>query len=1036
MSHSPRHANTPAEDAGACASEGGAPQDAAAAEAERKLLQRIGPLVGDIRQRVRTLTGRDAALRRRELEIEQRCRTLQIEAKQVAERALAQAQDQFLRREAELKQQAAHLDRHAARLTERQQRSDEQLAEDERRREAAQQEWVRLQGEMAAVRAQLAQERTRLRSRARLVRRRERALAQERNSLEFEQTRGHEALIAAQLEVDQLQANLNRQQSELQQQREALEQELTALRRQAAELESGRSDFGATEQEVLEQRAALARAASELSRTEQNLRAREAALVEQQRAFDQQRLDLARTTAAQEAQARELASQEATWRQREQRLQEYDEQLSGRAAALETEAQRLRDVERALQQSQAAVAHEHESGQQEIERRRQELTNAQQALHERDVQLRQNQLALELERQEVAREREALTSAGERLDETRAVRREELERVREALADEAAGLRSAQSLTRRGPGRPLVRSLVLAGLAGAAAIFGWLSWERPLYESAAVLTAPHEVIPAAEVLAPLALRLQTPSQLAEWLPDEPLAAAWQSAADADAATASWDAREGALLLRVRSLDRTAALDLAERMARALAGLAEQSPAVLSLESRFQELRRQRDELAARLAERQPDAAALRTRLAPLIAPAAISEQRTALNVLRERYQKLTDDLTTRRNTLIAQESGPVPRGTVLPSDLQTGLANDEMYQEDTRQFRATGLEHRSELAVAMLLSVDPAKALNRTVADFLRVLGEQQGLQPPPEIAALLESVQAELEALQAQLEAFTPAWSAAVAEIQALVPERQSVELVRQQQAATERARNLLESINKTLHALRTQIDEAGQALADGTRAVVVGAVLRDELTEFTAAAGSAIEALRQADLAHNFRLEALERQLRGLSTRLERRQSTMQAELQFAADEAARQVHIDQIARLRTAALALEQEREATLLELSTALDELRAAEDELAQRRGLEVELAQLENWLAARQQELDELERQIAAQAARLPTDAAVEVARIDIELAAGRQRVTHAALAGLSAAGLMFAFCWLMVLPNPLRRRAEWEKALQNKGGGF
>ncbi len=176
--------------------------------------------------------------------------------------------------------------------------------------------------------------------------------------------------------------------------------------------------------------------------------------------------------------------------------------------------------------------------------------------------------------------------------------------------------------------------------------------------------------------------------------------------------------------------------------------------------------------------------------------------------------------------------------------------------------------------------------------------------------------------------------------------------------------------------------------------------------------------EAAGAIDPAVNFRLDAHDRQLRGLRSRLRDRQERIRRVLQAEADRAARVERDGQERRLRAVIGASDDQRQALMDTLVANLRRLRELDQRHQELRGLSAELKAEDGAVARLTERLEQLE----AERPELRRDV-VTLVDSRYEQTTGRHRIRNAGLAGaatFAAAGLLFL---LMFAQRPRRTGA-------------
>lgn len=992
---------------------------------------RIKPIVADIRGRLADLTARESAVQLREHGLEGRYQQLHLEARSAAEREWAEAQERSTRRSGELDAQAVELTARRARLEVLDQRLSERQLAQERAEQQLREQVQALRTRSASFTQLREEERQRLRQRIAKIREREQQLTQRI-------TQAHRDILAQRRALDDERAarrtqaeELERAELELQAQRTELERALAELQARVSQIDQEQNTLGSAQTDLKSRRADLSQTVSSLERVRRELETKQRALDERWRSTRSERTQLARQQEALDAQRRLLQEQGAALQQRLRRVENYDQQLRGRAASLETQERRLAEADAALQERRAGadqVFQQAEESLRQSQRRQEEVLALREQVDALQAENRQRQLALELEREAVGQERTALTVAQEHLDAQRRQHEAELEQIRAALQAQAQELRRVEQSRWRGPRRWWLRAAGVAAAAGLVAGLGWWAVERPTYRAVCELRLLGDVARPAETLREHEHRLRAPTAIADAVADRHHAAAWEAAL-ADGRVRSAVATEPpALHVAVDGRERDFARALLEQVCIGYCELARRAPHTLLAPEAGARLAQQRSEYAQRLEERRQERQSYATRLGVLPTAAQRDQLRATVGQLRTEYEELGRTLAEQRGRLSTQRAASPPRGTVSTAEHETTLATEEMYAEDAKEFRAAALQYRSELAVAMLLLVDPSKDVQRVQVAFSDTVAEQRRLQPPLAVAAVLEQIAGELATLRERLATFVPQWESWLDEIQRLVPEEQVIELVRRQQAVAQAAQQFSAGADGTQAAIRKQLDALAGGTDGGTRAVVVAAVVRDELGKLGTALAALAKAAEQIDVASNFRLDALDRQLRGLRTRLERRSAAVRQQLQFEADERARREYVEQVAALERTVSAAEQRREQLVGGLTDQLDALRHADQQVVQRAELEASARRCDADLVELQEKIAVADEQLAAVRGQ-GVGATLEAGSVQIETVAGRHRYRNAGLAGLAVASAVYLLCVLMVVKNPLRRPEPWEQRL-------
>lgn len=943
------------------------------------------------------------------------------QADDIPNSSVAEALERLRQRSAELDKQAVELAARAGQLS----KTEQRFAERERQQQRARQELNRAarqaQQRREARQKERQQDRQALRQRIAVIHRHESELGRRI-------TRAHHDIQQQRAELEQTRAQLASHSEQLGKHQQTLERDRAAADARAAELETLETELQAARSKLDKRQTRLKTALRRLESDGQELARKQQEYAEQWRQTRQERHDLARQTEEIDARRRTLQEQRATLEQRRQRLENYDQQLRGRATALDTEAQRLADCEADLDERRKAADALFGQAERTVHAAEQQAADAA-ALREqaeaRDAETRQTLLSLELEQEQLETEQAALARTQEELAGQRAQRAAELDVFRAKLAVRAEEVRQAERSLLAGPRRWWLRSGALAVLAGVLAAAAWLNWQRPVYRAASELKIAGEPAAPDTLIAIHQRRLGTPDVIAQVLDDAALAEAWHAARAAGRCSIIAATDRPAIEVSVDGADPELLEQLVTQVCRGYGELVRSASGATEVESSLPaEYGPLESELRRRRQQHDEHGALLET----LAQPAQRDEARSAVHRLRADFDQLGKSLDAERAQLDALVSGPVTRGTVAPDEYERTLNTDEMYREDVREFRAAATAYRRELTVALLLVVDQACPLQQTLDEFAGVLAEQRKLQPPPATAAVLEESAQEVAAFGKRLAAFAQECQARVETLKRLNVEQDVVELVKQQTAAADGARKLGADSQALAAGLRARLDKLAGESSGGTREVVVAAALRGKLGKLTPAANALVDAAENTNLAGNFRLDAHDRQVRGLRGRLNRRQDALRQQLQTAADERARREHQALIAARRRTVHQLEQQREELVGRLSTGLDELRRLDGEVVRRTETEGIVRQHNAAIAELEQKIKALEQQQVAQLAEFAA-IRLEVGKVRVELIAGGQRRRDAALAGAGAFVATFTICLLMIVRSPGRRTARWDEAV-------
>ncbi|MBK8915837.1 MAG: hypothetical protein IPM64_14805 [Phycisphaerales bacterium] len=976
-------------------------------------LEAIRPMVADLRQRLASMAAQELEVQRRESELAQQRAALERRARESAEQELHAARERLERRSNELDAQAVELAARRSQLD----RVEARLAERERKLDLAQREHDaaarRLAERLEEERVQRAADRRVLSRRIDVIRERERELerrvrlardeiVQQRadvdDRLALIEQRSEEA-EARRGEIDALEEQRRRsldaalqREAELTAEREALERERDALQAR------GRT-FDGVRDELEEERSALA--------------ARQGELEEEFRAARDHRARAIR-------QGEQLAA-------RERELRKQGDDLAARRAALEAAEARAAErwaavtaEERSLSERVEAAARrdeEHDTRDRDLARRQRDiehlssqLASQRESADLRDSETRQAALALELERAGLDRDRAGLeqqfaelTSLRDRDEAALRDRTQYLEQRSEAL------LRSEQALfrgSRRWPLRAALLSLCI-GIAAAAAA---LRLDPPRYRASAELKLTSATDPALAARQHAA-RLLTPGEL-ESLLGEPLAARVRSAR-AESRFSARPTPDGTVWLDVAAADARTAAALALEAARGYGDALNAITAGPAQSATIADLSARRSQTHDALRRLRLDADALSARIAAFPPAGARETAMAELAGLRVRHAELIGSLNAARTALAGAIDGTDVRGAVDPQALEEAIRADAVHAEDVKELRIAAREYQGELAVGMVLLVDPLGQLRDGLQSALRSVAEQRELQPPPEIAAALEPVSNSLDQARLSNATFSQEWERRRLEIERARGEPNVVELVRQQSEAAEAMRRHSTEIRQSLDEVSAIVEEIGAA--GGTREIVVATLLRSELARLREALAAVEAAAQSVDTTTNFRLDAADTRLRGLRTRLAQREAAVLEMLQSRADTEARDARGAQTEDLRLRVRALEQDRDHAVLLLADAAEALRAATEREAERAVATQQLQLLRDEEARLTSQVDALDSALAQADRSGPRPDRAALGATATEQIGGRNRVASAVIALFGAAVMTFGVCALLLI---------------------
>ncbi len=898
------------------------------AERNRELLRRVRSATSgaDRRsepdRREQELTQREAALREREQAVAEREQRLLPAPEQPSDangagsvelRALLAAERESLAAE------RARLDHEAADLAQRL-AEHESIAEERSRYQAA-------LAELADRESHAISRNHELQARIDALLARERDLVAERDTLHAQMSDDRarraarvEELAARDAESDFLRAGAEQQLAELERAREQLARQRQELEAQAA--------HGAAERDSLERRAAALaeqaarlderarsaeRAAAELERTRVRIAAESAVLQQRCAALDEREAELNERSETQsqrdqlfEAQQRALDELAKRLAAREAELEALERELASQREAdalqhTEINARRA-EVDRLYEQAMAKQQRAKEHAREADALRRQ--------LEQREAELRRQNLQTVLEREQLEEQRSRLISA---------VRDKESELERRVVA-------APRPPVDPGTGRPLALATGLA----AAAVFGLAFWLQPTQRySRAEIAVQSGRAPTEYLVREHAAHLLGGGFLQHLsAPDD--RRFWQAALDDGRLAVS----PGEDYVQIAVRDDLRPEQVERRLRAGIAGYQswlETLPATSWLKPADRVWSERRDALVSELdaVRYELDEYSQQLRETPEFDEWSLIQAQLERD--RIDLSRAVLDLAAARDTLAARNA--IEIGTVAPAEsaVDQALAADPIFTEDTKEIDAESRKYRMELALALVTLIEPIKTLRGASRDVGEALREQQELNPPDAIRSVLESLRAELDEYDARLAEFASAWDARRARVEHPSGGEPAIELVASQQAAVDEARAIATASGAFVEKATAALQRFGAENDASTRAVVVAAVLRGSLNAVTQAAGALSAQTANVDPTTNFKLDAADRQIRGLLSRLQGRRAIVLEQLQRTAHDAAVNERTRLINDARTLVADLEVRRDALTDAVVTAVARLRELENE---------------------------------------------------------------------------------------------------------
>lgn len=982
----------------------------------------ISPLVGEIRAQLREIASRELTVQQREQEMSRQTRLWQQEAQRLAQSEWEEAHRKLAARASELDQQALDL----ASRRESLEALGERLKAREEQLQKAQGELTesaeRLRRGTELERERRKEERDHLRARIGLIRQREQDLEKRIQAARNDIVRQRQELDELRNTLETRATELDHAFGELEARRHKLIQEKAELQERVAAL-AARDSALVEQKRILEERGGqLLNKQNELQREQDEVSARRAELDQQWREFRGHRQQQSKRIEEWEAQRRTLMQQQSELKTQRRQIAQQQQQLQSRVAAFEQEQKAFESEKAAFRKREAELQDNLRAAgraERELEQQREDVMRQMETAEAREAESRQTALEIELERQEHERERLNLQLAHEDVDAQSVQHMRELERLRRELAARDAAPRRSGADRVVASRRWWLRTGLLAACMGILAGVGWMVYERPSYEAQATLAVAGSASPGLATLSAHVTALRELS-VGEALPvPAGVGASWDGARADGRLRVGLDSESGVVSVALAGLDSESVRTTLERVLEEYAsssvidvGLGADPDAVR------QGLRDERDGLLVRQQSLRDREAVLMARINSLPTAAERVEARRVVESLQEEQRALGERLRTARAELAALTAAPAPRGQVDRKALEEALGEDTVYAEDQQEFKAASLEYRSELAVAMLMLVDPLRDTERVLEDFERVLAEQVSLKPPPVVRETIEGLAEQVGTWLGRVRESEQAWNKRLDVVQHIDPASEAVELVKQQQRAASEAADWAGWLRQASGAVDARLAQLDEALDGSTREVVVATVLRSHASSLRGVVEGVVEAAAQMDLANNVQLDALERRMRGIRTALARREEAIRGALQLAADQRAQAALSERIERERQTVRQLESSREENVSRVAEALDLVAAIDEQLSERRRLSAEAEELGLEVDRAARELEAIEIRLGEAEAGSAWGPSLEVGAARVVQVAGADRWRNAA----AAAGVVFVFtvlvAMLLLTPNP------------------
>ncbi len=973
-------------------------------------------------------------------------------------REIEQAEESLAQRKQQLDQAIQHRRREIEQAIDARRREAEQSVE-AKRREAEQALEARRQ-QVGALEAEHAKARTELDQQHRQLAELQRRLLAERDALR----QSRESLGSQDAGLAERQAALHGVEQDLEDRRARFERDAATLDDQRRTIEAKLRDIEARsgaldkrEHSLTEKSRALDQSHKDrLALLEREHRERSAALERGHKdriaALDKSHKDRAAALEREHAQRLETLARSRA---------EHESQLELRRREVEAEAQSAEARHADLDERQAAVDASRIRASTLEQKSRESLDRAH-ALREeielRDNESRQAAMAIEVERQEIARDRGILGQLQNEFDAQRSTQEGELAQARSTLRGWAEQLQTAQRRWGALPARWWLRTAILSATFSVAAALAWLIWQPSVYQAridfAITATAPEALPQIVDSNLPVGGLASTPSANLSWRarvageharalldpllltgPDEnPLARTWSAALTGDSRTAAgvriWTQSttsplgvqlmvSGSPRERVEQLARNAAKSYAERVGTQTVGA--------GLPDDYFALERWRKELAESQQASEKSLSSNKATRGQLPSPAERSAVVDRAAEAQRELAEVSKSLDRERAALAVLVATESPATAIDPAALQKALDADPIYAEDLQELKDAGTRFRAELQVSLLMLSEPVDALGRTIAKSIGAVGEQIALGPPDSLRETLDAWQAALAAADERNDAFAVTYRRHVKDIDGFALrddalEAGVLELVRGQGAITQsvddfaaKAAGLVEDLTKRAS---TAAEQSGS-----TREIVVATALRAELSALKSAVEAIGAAAKRCATRDNVELDAADRQLRGLRTRIKERRDLVDGRLRMEAQRSARETLDTQISAARERVRTLDTRREQLVSASLAALDEVRRLDEAARQWDGLSAKIETAETEIARTSEALRELDERLAEIKRRSAEPDRVSAGPVEVS-SVETGRGANAFVAGLGAAVATWLIALTLVARPPWRREPQ------------
>ncbi|MBI5865833.1 MAG: hypothetical protein HZB38_15280 [Planctomycetes bacterium] len=784
-------------------------------------------------------------------------------------------------------------------------------------------------------------------------------------------------ITAREASIARREQELDRQYQYLEAYARELEQDAKSTREKPAAGPS-QAEIDQRDEDLRRKQARLERVRAELASREGDLAKRQEEVERDRSRLLERRGELENREAAMTAGQSELAARHGDLLSRETELELVQTELFQRQAAVQRLHDEAEQTERRVRESQADIA------------------SLREKLIAHETELSQSTLRAEVERDTLSSERDKLEA--ERI---------RLARERDELVQAKA--KAEQASRRRGPKWVwafIPTAAFLAYFSGGAL---WIRLEPTRFRATAAIQIEATRVAASAAAAEHLRELARPGTIESRLDVATAADAYRAAIADGRLSYSTLAAPPSLAIVATAESAEQAHQLATAAASAYAGYAaEMSPEQLN-QPAVAEWTQRRAALEGELTEARRVLAEANDKAKAGAGLDEWEKANAAFEEIQKSFYAVSDRLGEERGALAAQRAVEAPRGTVSDEALLQAIKQDSILVEDQREFASIAEKYQLELALSMLPILDVAAELRERVRATTAAVVEQRDLQPPADIRAALERAAADLEQADADHAEFARSWNDLKAGLERLRPAEQAEELVRVQAETTDGSRNFVSAARSLLVKLAAHVESIAGKGDVGTRAQVILSMLRGNVSTLNDHTRELAKAATSLDLEVNVKLDALDRQLRGVRGRISEREQLIRRTLQEEADRAAKGARDEQIAAGEKRVRELERQREDLSEQLKQQLGALRAMQGRTQDARALLADAAV--KGLTA--QRLESRLREIDA-ARPAPLRDTLRAAPTLVEQVAGKGREARARMTGVwSALGAALAASLLL-----------------------